>query len=1056
MRPAPQLRALFTAVAVTGLTLTLTVPAATPAAAAHGARPCVVPLTPTTVLDTASSSPLVSGQSRTLTLPAAVPADALAVVFQLRAKASKAGDIRLSAAGVSSRISAIRASGQWASATAVLPRPTQQVSVVFEGPSRSTASSTAAVVGYVPAQECFNPLSTAPAIDSTTGKGLPAASPLQPGTTTPLSLQSAEFLPADAGLSLASIRVGAGSSAAKVILQDSASPPATVASWSLLANEVAVGLEILPPSQTSQYTVTVQGGSASFAVTPVGWFTNSNAFAPAQSVVLDTANGVGFGSRQLTAGQTVRLPVPSDMPSAAALSLLIEGTPPKQDTSIFVWPADEVRPTTVSVHLPKGRATRQQLVVAPGNSREVTVSVAAGSSPLKVTVAGWVPVPPEVNQPVEGVTHLPDPAQVSQVQQDPASGDVQLAYAGSDKIDVGDVLVLEDTAEQPDGYLGVVTDVEPPPLGPTVSATATPGETLTLRQGSLLDALPIADLDSAILAVDSGEPPVDDSPPLPPDEPPTPEVATFSSEPTDTGSGMTTAASSPTSGSLSPRHTFCSTGAGWLVTTSLKLEGGLNLTGQWRPGTPTTLDFNFDGGVRGSVSLNAAAGTTCTASGLFPGPALPTIKFFVGPVPVIVRPELSMKMGVEGSVGGALKSTAGVDVGLKTGVHYVVNGAVTPYFTPRANFPVTVDARLGANARVTVVPRLVLKVYGVAGPFVEIGATARGDVNILAPAGTPWWTAEAGVTGNVGLALDVWFVRARFDAGTRQLLGPWRAGAATAPYPGPTITTTALPNGTVGSAYGATLQSSGGATPTSWHKVSGSLPAGLSLNTNGTISGTPTSTQTSSFLVRAISATGYRSAMDRTLSISVGTGPSVTTTSLPDGTVGAGYSAQLQAAGGTAPYSWAVVSGALPAGLSVSSSGLIAGTPTVAQTASFVVRALDAAGRTSNNASLTLTIQPTATQPPPPPPPTASPKVSLARGGTAPAGYWYSVSLSGFSPGSSVTLTCKDSVDPGGFWNQSFTIDGNGNAGDSTLCYSADGPDHWVTGGGVESNHVTW
>jgi lysophospholipase L1-like esterase len=90
---------------------------------------------------------------------------------------------------------------------------------------------------------------------------------------------------------------------------------------------------------------------------------------------------------------------------------------------------------------------------------------------------------------------------------------------------------------------------------------------------------------------------------------------------------------------------------------------------------------------------------------------------------------------------------------------------------------------------------------------------------------------------------------------------------------------------------------------------------------------------------------------------------------------------------------------------------------------------------------------------PPPPPPA---RITLAQGGAAPAGYWYSVALSGFAPGSSVTLTCRDSVDPGGFWSQSFTIDGAGNAGDTTLCYSGDGPDHWVTGGGVESNHVTW
>ena len=66
----------------------------------------------------------------------------------------------------------------------------------------------------------------------------------------------------------------------------------------------------------------------------------------------------------------------------------------------------------------------------------------------------------------------------------------------------------------------------------------------------------------------------------------------------------------------------------------------------------------------------------------------------------------------------------------------------------------------------------------------------------------------------------------------------------------------------------------------------------------------------------------------------------VTTTSpLPTGTVGVAYSQTLAAGGGTEPYTWAISAGSLPAGLSLSSGGVLSGTPTAATTASFTVQA---------------------------------------------------------------------------------------------------------------------
>jgi hypothetical protein len=86
--------------------------------------------------------------------------------------------------------------------------------------------------------------------------------------------------------------------------------------------------------------------------------------------------------------------------------------------------------------------------------------------------------------------------------------------------------------------------------------------------------------------------------------------------------------------------------------------------------------------------------------------------------------------------------------------------------------------------------------------------------------------------------------------------------------------------------------------------------------------------------------------------------PTIITTSLPAGTRGTTYSQTLAATGGTTPYTWAVTSGSLPAGLSLNSStGAITGTPTTAATSSFTVTVTDAGSLTDPQA-LSITINP--------------------------------------------------------------------------------------------------
>ncbi|MBL0969243.1 MAG: putative Ig domain-containing protein [Brevundimonas sp.] len=168
----------------------------------------------------------------------------------------------------------------------------------------------------------------------------------------------------------------------------------------------------------------------------------------------------------------------------------------------------------------------------------------------------------------------------------------------------------------------------------------------------------------------------------------------------------------------------------------------------------------------------------------------------------------------------------------------------------------------------------------------------------------------------------------------------------------------AVPATVAGVAYSQTFVASGGVGPYAFSIAGGALPAGLTLSGGGVLTGVSSQAGTFDFTVRAADANGFPASQAYSLVV---TAPSISLspTSLPGGTTGVAYSQSLSAAGGTGPYGFTIATGALPAGLTMTTAGVISGVPTVAGSASFTVRASDANGFSVQSA-LTIVVAPSA------------------------------------------------------------------------------------------------
>jgi hypothetical protein len=145
----------------------------------------------------------------------------------------------------------------------------------------------------------------------------------------------------------------------------------------------------------------------------------------------------------------------------------------------------------------------------------------------------------------------------------------------------------------------------------------------------------------------------------------------------------------------------------------------------------------------------------------------------------------------------------------------------------------------------------------------------------------------------------------------------------------------------------------GGTAPYVFSIESGALPAGLAFEPVGLIEGTPTTGGSSTFTIRVTDSIGSFQLKQFTQRVVEITSP----TALPGGTQLIAYSYTLLTTGTSGTVVWSLASGALPDGLSLSTVGVISGTPTVPGSFSFNLSLIDGAGASCSK-DFTLAIAP--------------------------------------------------------------------------------------------------
>ncbi|TAK60989.1 MAG: hypothetical protein EPO24_06160, partial [Bacteroidetes bacterium] len=216
--------------------------------------------------------------------------------------------------------------------------------------------------------------------------------------------------------------------------------------------------------------------------------------------------------------------------------------------------------------------------------------------------------------------------------------------------------------------------------------------------------------------------------------------------------------------------------------------------------------------------------------------------------------------------------------------------------------------------------------------------TYTGGLSLTLESGNPTWNVNEAVQPN----------SCNFTAYRDMAFKTYLGGCSAPPCPTITLLPETLPGSIINESFSQTLTADSGTNPRHFAVTSGSLPTGLSINdngSNGAIFGTPTTAGTYTFTVTVTDANGCTGSREYTITIC----PQITieASSFAEPVKKGTFASQTYtASGGTAPYTYSILTGTLPPGMNLASNGILSGTPTTVGNSDYTIQATDSNGCT--------------------------------------------------------------------------------------------------------------